>query len=74
MAFHAIPVFSFVLNQLIIMIFSCNYISFEPVVSPSLENILEIIGIWGEITDVETNLEGAGSVLVSPSVRAWVLS
>lgn len=29
---------------------------------------------WGEITDVETSLEEAGSVLASPSVQAWVLN
>lgn len=68
MALHAISVSSFVLKQFIIMFFSCNHMSLEPVVSPSLENILEIIGIWGEIRGVETSLEEAGSVLVSPSV------
>lgn len=74
MALYAIPVSTFVLKQLIIMFFSFNYISFELVIWLSLENMLEIIGIWREITDVETSLEEAGSVLVSPSVQALVLS
>lgn len=74
MALHAIPVSIFVLKQFIIMFFSFKYISFEPVVWPSLKNMLEIIGIWRDITDVETSLEEADSVLVSPSIQALVLS
>lgn len=72
MALHAIPVFIFVLKQFVIMFFSFNYISFEPVIWPSLENMLQIIGIWREITDVETSLEEAGSV--SPIIQELVLS
>lgn len=72
MALHAIPVFIFVLKQFIIMFFSFNYISFESVIWPSLENMLQIIGIWREITDVETSLEEAGSV--SPIIQELVLS
>lgn len=47
------------------MFFNFNYISFESVIRPSLENMLEIVGIWGKITEVETSLEKAGCLLVS---------
>lgn len=61
------PLFS---NNSLLCFFSFNYISFEL----SLENLLEIIGIWWEIADVETSLEEAGSLLASPSVQTLVLS
>jgi len=50
------------------MFFNFNYISFESMIRPSLENMLGIVGIWGKITDVETSLEKAGCLLAQEVV------